>query len=225
MLKKLTLILILILLSGCRTDSTQITTVIEGSGKIITETRDVQNFDQILLNGQGNLNIEQGATESLTIKADDNLMPLIRTEVSRSQLVIDFNIKPSEAVKPSEAIEYTLTVKDIRALELNGAGNITSGSIDGDILSVSLDGAGNITLAGQLASQVITINGSGSYNGGDLDSQSAIVTIDGAGNATVWAHDNLDAKISGLGNIAYYGSPTVTQSIDGVGTVTGLGAK
>ncbi len=226
MLKYLTSILVLAaLLGGCTTNNIPIDTIIAGSGSIITETRPVQDFDQVILNGLGNLNVELGDTESLTIKTDDNIMPLIRTEVSAGRLVIDLNIRPNEMVEPSRAIAYTLTVKDIRALELNGAGNITSGSIDAESLSVFLSGAGNVTLGGHLISQNVTIKGSGTYNAGDLQTERTMVTIEGAGNVTVWAQDNLDAQISGLGNVVYYGNPAVRQDVSGVGTVTGLGAK
>ena len=40
----------------------------------------VSSFDQVSLNGQGDLIITQGEQESLQIEAEDNLIPVIETE-------------------------------------------------------------------------------------------------------------------------------------------------
>ncbi len=37
---------------------------------------------------------------------------------------------------------------------------------------------------------------------------------------TIAVVDVLEAKISGIGSIEYFGSPTVTQSVSGLGTVS-----
>ncbi len=54
---------------------------INGSGNIITQSIDVSNFDRVSLEGSGDVYIEQGQTESLTIEADDNIQPLLETKV------------------------------------------------------------------------------------------------------------------------------------------------
>ena len=47
----------------------------------------------------------------------------------------------------------------------------------------------------------------------------------GLGGATVWATENLNANISGAGNVEYYGNPDVTTKISGLGNVTPKGSK
>jgi len=47
----------------------------------------------------------------------------------------------------------------------------------------------------------------------------------GRGAAVVWATQNLDVNISGVGSVSYYGDPTVTQVISGLGSVQHLGDK
>ncbi len=50
---------------------------IQGSGDVITESRDVSGFDSVSLTGIGRVIITQGDKESLTIEADDNLLEYI----------------------------------------------------------------------------------------------------------------------------------------------------
>ena len=56
--------------------------VVGGSGKVETETRQVSGFTAIDLTGTGEVTIEQGETESLTIEADDNVLPALTSKVS-----------------------------------------------------------------------------------------------------------------------------------------------
>ena len=55
---------------------------IEGSGDVITETRDVAGFRRIVLVGEGNVIITQGDSESLEVTTDDNLMQYIETSLN-----------------------------------------------------------------------------------------------------------------------------------------------
>ena len=53
---------------------------LRGSGDVITETRQVSNFTRIELDGSGDVEIVFGNKESITIEAEDNIMPLIETK-------------------------------------------------------------------------------------------------------------------------------------------------
>jgi hypothetical protein len=48
----------------------------------LLESRQVSGFTKIELSGSGELKIEQTGTESLTISAEDNVLPKITSEVS-----------------------------------------------------------------------------------------------------------------------------------------------
>jgi hypothetical protein len=50
-----------------------------GSGNVITESRVVSGSDEILLSGSGEVVVDVDGTESLTIEAEDNIMPLLTT--------------------------------------------------------------------------------------------------------------------------------------------------
>jgi hypothetical protein len=218
--------------------------VIGGSGNVFTEGRPVSHFNRVSLTGLGEVVITQGEEESLTVKADDNLMPYIKTEVENGTLILGFTDEfKNKRIQPSKRIKFDLSVKDITGLDISGAGYVNVASLDtdrleivvggvGDVnirsltveeLVVHLNGVGNVELAGQVAEQDVEINGFGAYQAAKLESQTTTVKVNGAGSATLWATDTLDVRIPGAGSVTYYGSPDITKKITGVGTIVSRG--
>lgn len=240
----LPLCLAALFLGGCGLNFQNTTlTTIRGSGKEATETRKVSGFDGITLNITGDITLEQGEEESITITTDDNVLAEIKTEVSSKTLTIETDHK-NVSFQNNLPIHYTIRVKDLRALQINGAGNVraenlkTDGlnltiagmgnidvnSLDTPTLKVSIPGSGVVTLKGSAATQDYTVNGMGTLNTGDLKGDNAKVKISGSGGGTLWVEKTLDITISGMGNLKYYGSPTLTQKIQGAGNIQSLGA-
>lgn len=214
----------------------------KGSGNVITETRDVSDFDRVILTGMGDLTVTQGDSERLEIEAEDNVIPHITTKVSGGILEIGFDRK---TIIPTEAVKFNLTMRNVRGLETKGVSNIQSSGITTDQLNIVISGTGNINLrnlnAGKLTvtvsgagnfnaegkadEQKITMSGAGNYNGEDLESKVSEISISGLGRATLWVTDQFDATISGTGGIDYYGSPQVSQKISGLGSIKHMGNK
>jgi hypothetical protein len=221
------------------------TGVIQGLGNMVTEDRPVSDFNRVSLTGVGEMIITQGEEESLTVEADDNLMPYIKTKVEKGTLILGFTDEiKNKHIRPGKRIKFNLSVADITGLDISGAGDVNVTSLDtdrleivvggaGDVsirsltaegLVVHLNGAGNVELAGQVAEQDVEINGFGAYQAAKLESQTAIVQVNGAGSATLWATDTLDVRIPGAGNVTYHGNPDVTKKITGVGTIISRGS-
>ena len=98
------LLAIALALAGCGIET------VRGSGKVISETRSVSGFDSVAMSGSGKLVIEQGETESLTITADDNLLPRLPAEVRGGELHLGrtglVNLAPTQ--------EIVYTVRNVR---------------------------------------------------------------------------------------------------------------
>ena len=193
-------------------------TTAQDSGDVTSESRDVSGFDEVELVGIGNLSIQQTGSESLTVEAEEDVLPEIRTEVVDGRLII--GPEPGTTLNTTGPINYTLTVEDLNALNLSGAGSIDAQDISTDNLAVTISGAGAVTAAGEAESQDVRISGVGSYQAGELESQEAQIDITGAGSAIVNVSDELDATISGSGAVQYIGDPTVNQDVSGAGRVS-----
>ncbi len=190
----------------------------DGSANVVSEPRDVSDFDEVELRGVGNLSIQQADSESLTVEAEEDVLPKIRTEVVNNRLII--GPEPNTSIQTSQPINYTLTVKDLNALKVSESGDIQAEGISTDKLGVIISGAGDVEISGRADGQEIDISGTGDYQAKDLESKEAKVDVGGTGSAIVNASDELDAKVSGAGSVEYVGDPTVNQDVSGTGEVS-----
>ncbi len=172
---------------------------VRGSGNIQTQTVDVKNFNSITLENSADVYIEQGQTESVTVQADDNILPLLETKVRGKELVL--STKPNTSIDPSRKIVYRITAKDLSGLSLQGSGNFNVSPIKSDSMDISLDGSGNIKIGDLVTGKLsMRLNGSGNIG---IDKVSASST---------------DASINGSGDIKLAGqSPTQQISFNGSG--------
>lgn len=85
--------------------------VTTGSGHVTTEMRQVSGFTRVELSGTGELTVEKTGTESLMISAEDNLLPLLTSEVSGDTLIL--GAKSNTTIYATKPITYSLTVTDL----------------------------------------------------------------------------------------------------------------
>lgn len=207
------------------------------------EKRDdsVSGFNRVSIETFGEVLINQGSEESLTIEAPRDYLRYITSEVTDGTLYI--KTRRGFVGGPVQRVTYTLTIKDLNEVSFSGAGSIKvfslntndfkvnlsgAGSIEidnlkADTLEVNLTSAGAIVIAGNTRAQDINLSGVGSYEGGDLRSDEAKIQLSGAGSAVVWVESKLDVNVSGLGSVTYYGTPEVIQNISGLGSVNSKG--
>ena len=134
---------------------------VKGSGNVISEDRDISGFSKIYISGSGNLFIEQGSEESMTIEAEDNIIPLIITEVSGDTLTI--RLKKGTNLSITKEINYYLSLKDLSAVSKSGSANISCPGLDTDSLTVKNSGSGDFEITG-LAAKSLKISSSGSVS-------------------------------------------------------------
>jgi hypothetical protein len=198
------------------------------------------------------LYIRQGEEESLTIEASPEILGRIKTEVKDSKLTIRFSRHWLDWIGEVLAagfagmrVRYDLTVKELTALaitgagrvqvanleadhlalELRGAGQLSVESLGAEQLQIDLSGAGQIKVGGRVTEQAVKITGAGSYDAPNLESQRAKATLTGLGGATVWVVEDLEATIRSVGSVSYYGAPTVSKTMTGIGSLNSLGKR
>jgi len=216
-----------------------------GSGNVISQTREVSDFNAIELDYPAQVTVTQGESVSVKIEAEDNVLPGLRTRVRNNILEIYYQADDGKYVNATKAIKINIVVKELKDVNIGSAGELTLNGIKTDDLSISvsgagnlkvndlvakkfsvdLSGAGNMSATGEADDFQLDISGFGNYDGQDLHSKTARVDLSGAGSAAVWVDDELDATISGAGSINYYGSPNVTKQVSGVGGVSKSGDK
>jgi hypothetical protein len=192
---------------------------IQGSGNVVSEKRPTSGFTSIALHGSANVYVIFGETESVTVKTDDNILPLIETRVQNNQLII--STKDNTSFTSTDPVRVDVTMKSLDDIILSGSGMINVPELKGEVLKVDLPGSGNINVAGEVNQVNINLGGSGIVSCSGLRAMNATVNLSGSGNITVYASDSLDATLSGSGNIQYSGNPAnISKNITGSGSIT-----
>ncbi len=211
---------------------------VTGNGHITTEKRSAAGFTKVSFGGPFDVVVVPGQDYSVTIEADENLMPYINLDKDGDKLKVKIregiNIRSKAGIKVRvsmpkvEAIAFAGsgklkvegTIKDVDQFELSVAG---SGDIHADIdcprVVAEIAGSGTITASGKTRDVKVDIAGSGDYKGADLMSEMAKVSIAGSGSAWLNPSLKLDISIAGAGDIYYKGNPEIKQSIAGSGNV------
>lgn len=197
--------------AGCR----ELSPGVKGSGVTKTETREVSDFDEVVLDGIGRLVITIGKASPLSITADDNLMPLIETTVANRRLTI----RNTQKFRPQVDLIYKLEVPNVKSLVLHGAANIQLTGIKNDALSIELNGAGDVVASGVTDHLTFKLAGAGSLKACELAAKTVDADVSGVGSAEVNAATTLKARVSGVGSIKYVGDPKVESQISGIGKV------
>lgn len=207
---------------------------IPGSGKVITETRDVSAFTSVELLVPVNLDIRHGDTTSLELAIDDNLMSLVKTTVTEGTL----KIEPEKNVTPSSGCRITIVAPTISALEVAGASTVTletlsgpaaklsiagaselTGGVDAESLECEIAGAGKLNLSGSAQKVSVSIAGSGDVQMQKIAAENVSVEIAGSGSVQVHAEKTLEVSIAGSGDVVYSGNPEIRKSIAGSGSI------
>ena len=170
------LLLIALLASGCGFQ------MVNGSGKVATETRNLSGFSSVTLAGIGNVYITQGPAESLRIEAEDNLIPYFDTSVQGGTLKIGIKDQYlGVTLLPTRPVNFYVTLPKIEAITLAGSGNIFAGKLQAGAFGIYLPGSGNISTDGLAASDLdIRLGGSGNINLGTVSASQVNANIGGS---------------------------------------------
>lgn len=205
----LSFVLVVIVL-GCRERG------IKGSGDVVSEVREIEEFDKLAVSGAYNLEIEVGPDVSLKLDAEDNLLKYIKTEVINNRLMIE----TSRSISPKRKIRIILTTPGLEEIESSGISNIYVNGIDEQIFSLDLSGAGFIELKGKVEQFNAELSGAGRLEASELYARFVDLDASGASNGEVYVSERLVVDLSGTGSIEYFGDPQeVRENISGVGSL------
>ncbi len=202
------------------------TITINGSGNTITKQIAISDVSAIDMSGMGTLIISQSDRESLSIEAEDNIMPYIIISVKNNTLQIrkQNNIN----INTTKPIRFHVTVKNIntitasssirikaddiktRSLDISTSGSATiEARIQTKQLTVMSSGSSNITLDGHADTQKLTMGGSSHFNGSKLIGKTAEVTCTGSSRVKLNVTKKINGTVSGSASVAYRGNPKI----------------
>jgi hypothetical protein len=190
---------------------------VRGSGNRKTERRELAPFKSVDSSGAYEVNVVCQQTQSFEIEGDDNILPIIKTEVANGVL----SIHGDEAYNVSKPIAIRISVPDLENFTSAGAGDVHVSGVKNDQLVLSNTGAANIEASGQTKFVDIESSGAGKIDTEKLQAERAKISVSGAAKVDVFASQQLDVSVSGIGSVTYSGNPpVVNKSISGIGSVS-----
>ncbi len=192
---------------------------VHGSGRIVAEQRSSEPFEHVHLDTAADVRVTIGEETSILVRADDNALPYLLTDVRNGKLSID---RSSDVRLRNVNVEIEIVTPSLASFVIDGAGDVWIDGLAEDDFQAEIDGAGNLHASGAVESLAAEIDGAGSLSLAALEARNASVEIDGSGNIQVHATEALRYTIDGSGNIVYAGSPALRGSIHGSGNVRPL---
>jgi hypothetical protein len=215
---------------------------VQGSGHVASETRNVTGYSAIKLTSGIKVVVRQSGHEGVELRADDNVLPLVETNVvtSGGQKTLELGYRKGASLYTRNDVVAVVDVNTLKRIVITGAGDVSSDALNapslalevsgsGDIqlrklqsdeLDIQIAGSGDVRVAGRAAKLAISIAGSGGVEGMELDTDAADVSISGSGNAKVNARKDLKVSIAGSGDVVYRGDAQLRSRIAGTGSVT-----
>lgn len=200
---------------------------VNGNGNMVSDTRKTSSYDKVALVGSIDVRIVEGKEGNLKVDAESNLQEYILTEVKDGTLKI--SVEKDVSLNPSRNMEITVTVpvEDIEALSVTGSGDVSNSGVlkaddlkisvtgSGDImlnvaaneLSGAITGSGDIKLSGNADEFSCKVTGSGDFMAYNLKAKNVEAGVSGSGDIQVSASQSLKARVSGSGDISYRGNP------------------
>ncbi len=191
----------------------------QGSGQSATQERTVGGFDKIQLSSQFEVVLRQGAKPSLTLECDDNLLPLIQTEVSNGTLSVYSNVQ----MRSKSKILVTITFSDLKVLSMGGSGKVEMDDAKLEQLVVNQGGSVGVVLQNLNVNRlVMNAGGSSNIRIDSLQAQQVVLNLGGSAriNATGKTKD-LSVNVGGSGSVRANGlaAQDVSASVGGSGNV------
>lgn len=154
----------------------------------ITETRKVEDFSSIRIDGMASVYFTQGDDYSFRIEGDETLVRLTEANVQGNTLVIDQRKKKFDNLRVVHGVSIYVTAPSLERVEFDGVGSFyCQKRLNADDIRFDVDGVGKVKVA-------------------DLHCNSLRVNIDGVGKTNIHMDcRDLDADIDGVGKMVLSG--------------------
>lgn len=211
-MKRILFLLVLVsLATGCFIHHDEVI----GSGNRQKQKREVPAFTSIATEGAFDIEVVCQKEPSLEIEADDNILPLVSTEVSNKVL----HIRSLRSHSVRDPIVLKISVPNLEGIAASGAGKIEVTGLKNDKFEIEASGAPTIKASGETKLVEIDSSGAGKVDTHKLRAARGVVDAKGVAKVEVYASEQLDVTVSGPSHVIYDGDARVNKTMHGPGTI------
>lgn len=208
---------------------------VHGSGNIKEEVRQVGAFTGLEVSGGIEVDLETGQQERVVVRADDNIVPLVVTEVRQGvlrirtkdrigyskELRVQVSAREIRSIRASGGVEVKARLGRVPELSLVASGGVEldASGIDADQVKVDLSGGVEAKLAGR--TKVVDYDASGGVelDAANLQAETAAVDLSGGVDAKIAAAQQVEGDASGGVDLQVRGRPSVKVDASGGASV------
>jgi hypothetical protein len=195
--------------AGCNLTGTR------GEGPVKTQTRNVEAFSRVETSGGIGISVQIGPAGTLEVRAQENILPNILTEVVSGTL----RLHSAQTYTTSEKVEVVITTPSLAGVVMSGG---SVGRIEGlreETLDIELSGGSRLTAIGEATDLALGVTGGSIASLDGLSTRTVKVEGSGGSRATVQASERVEGSASGGTSITVIGDAELSVVTTGASSV------
>ena len=197
---------------GC---TLEVDATVLGSGLSVSEPRTVPEFGSIVVGDDLDVVVKYGSSPLILLHGDDNLLPMVVTDVRGDRLVVE--VREGYQLDPPPRIE--IHSPRLTSIAYQGAGTARVLGLEGEGVELVLTGSGSLEAAGRMRAVRVRAVGSGAVDLSQLEVDEADVDSIGSGDVAVRALRLVTVRSVGSGEVEVAGGARIDEKAIGSGRV------
>lgn len=196
--------------------------MVRGNGDVRREVRKVSKFKGVDVGSAFEVRLEKGSQE-VVLKADENVLRHIKTEVHKGVLKVYLN----KDIGKTTVLNLTISMPELNYLNVHGAADLkgddtfsseklhieASGASSIDIaakveaLVCNISGASDVKIEGRADEIGISASGASEFDGDDMKAEHGKVMASGSSSVEVHLTSSIHVHATGASSVSCDGSP------------------
>jgi len=190
--------------------------MVQGSGIMVEKTVKLQAFKKIKTDVTLNLIVQKSNKYEYIIKADDNLLGIIKLKREGDTLIV----RSTKSYQTNHEITLLINVKELALLQVEGSSTIELKRLNENQLELDIDGSIDVLASsGTVQNLNIKLDGAYDVDLSHLDVKNTNVNMKGSGDLQLNVSNHIDATVNDNGYLLYSGTPTIKKNISDNGQI------
>lgn len=188
-----------------------------GSGTLVTETFDVEEFTSISVQNAFDVVIEVGEAQAVAVLVDDNFVDDLDVRVRNGELQV--GVENGFSFR-NGTFEATVQVPSLEGLDVSGASVADVSGLDETELELDVSGASDVVLEGRLDKLTVDASGASSLEVNVDGLDEVILDASGASSVEIAEVRTVRGDLSGASDLSVPVATTVNVDTSGASEVS-----
>ena len=185
------------------------------SSPAVAKTVSTDEFNEIVYQGSGDINITVGEATSVNIDGAEDRVDNVTFEVEDGRLVIE----EDSGLFTTGDLKIDITVSELSYASFAGSSDAKVKGLTGEEFKLLVSGSADVKVDGEVDTLDISVSGSSDVNAKSLTAKSVVLQVSGASDINLAASETLNVSASGASDVTYYGEPEITKSLSGASSL------